>query len=121
MVHQIIVRMCGWLEAAVQFLIMPLSRSDCTASCEGGIATRRCACGGTVTTWSAVPGLGIVMPAPCCPAEFFATWCHGCQKSYPEICRIMRSNPDFLKKFKLVKVCESGASPPSVQRRMVNW
>ncbi|KXZ42547.1 hypothetical protein GPECTOR_136g630 [Gonium pectorale] len=36
--------------------------------------------------------------------DFFATWCHGCEKSYPEICRIIR-DPELRKKFKFVKVC----------------
>ncbi|KAG2427700.1 hypothetical protein HYH02_014532 [Chlamydomonas schloesseri] len=36
--------------------------------------------------------------------DFFATWCHGCEKSYPEICRTIK-DPELQKKFKFVKVC----------------
>ncbi|KAG2483027.1 hypothetical protein HYH03_018058 [Edaphochlamys debaryana] len=36
--------------------------------------------------------------------DFFATWCHGCEKSYPEICRSIRDS-DLQKKYKFVKVC----------------
>ncbi|GIL62185.1 hypothetical protein Vafri_16451 [Volvox africanus] len=36
--------------------------------------------------------------------DFFATWCHGCEKSYPEICRVVR-DPELRKKFKFVKAC----------------
>ncbi|GFR48351.1 hypothetical protein Agub_g10238 [Astrephomene gubernaculifera] len=36
--------------------------------------------------------------------DFFATWCHGCEKSYPEICRVIR-DPELRKQVKFVKVC----------------
>eukprot|EP00198_Chlamydomonas_reinhardtii_P005516 XP_001694852.1 predicted protein [Chlamydomonas reinhardtii] len=35
--------------------------------------------------------------------DFFATWCHGCEKSYPEICRVVK-DAELQKKYKFVKV-----------------
>ena len=36
-------------------------------------------------------------------ADFFATWCNGCQRSYPELCKYAR-DPDLSSKVKFVKV-----------------
>lgn len=36
--------------------------------------------------------------------DFFATWCNGCQRSYPELCKIAM-DPDMQKQVKFVKVC----------------
>lgn len=40
-------------------------------------------------------------------ADFFATWCNGCQRSYPELCKIAM-DPDMQKEVKFVKVCAQG-------------
>eukprot|EP00882_Tetradesmus_deserticola_P009894 GHRQ01010455.1.p1 GENE.GHRQ01010455.1~~GHRQ01010455.1.p1 ORF type:complete len:283 (+),score=49.06 GHRQ01010455.1:69-917(+) len=36
--------------------------------------------------------------------DYFATWCNGCQRSYPELCRLAM-DPDLYKHIKFVKVC----------------
>ncbi len=36
-------------------------------------------------------------------AEWYASWCAGCKKSYPDVCRVA-SDPLFRKAFKFVKV-----------------
>jgi len=36
--------------------------------------------------------------------EWFASWCHGCQKAYPEICKIVQDS-ELRKSFKFVKIC----------------
>lgn len=36
--------------------------------------------------------------------DWFATWCHGCEKSYPEVCKVFRNSDELRKEFKLVKV-----------------
>lgn len=42
----------------------------------------------------------------CCPcADFFATWCNGCQRSYPELCKLAM-DPELNKQIKFVKVCK---------------
>lgn len=41
------------------------------------------------------------------PADFFATWCNGCQRSYPELCKIAM-DPDMQKEVKFVKVRHEG-------------
>jgi hypothetical protein len=41
-------------------------------------------------------------PRPC-PADFFATWCNGCQRSYPELCKFAR-DPELSSQVKFVKV-----------------
>jgi thiol-disulfide isomerase/thioredoxin len=60
---------------------------------------RVCAFAGTVppqhSTWTS-------HRPPCC-ADFFATWCNGCQRSYPELCKLAM-DPEINKKFKFVKV-----------------
>jgi thiol-disulfide isomerase/thioredoxin len=38
-----------------------------------------------------------------CCADFFATWCNGCRRSYPELCKLAM-DPDIQKNFKFVKV-----------------
>lgn len=37
-------------------------------------------------------------------ADFFATWCNGCQRSYPELCRFARDK-ELASQVKFVKVC----------------
>ena len=50
-------------------------------------------------------------PRPCClPTDFFATWCNGCQRSYPELCKIAM-DPDMQKEVKFVKVCQLHSRP----------
>jgi thiol-disulfide isomerase/thioredoxin len=44
----------------------------------------------------------------CAHADFFATWCNGCQRSYPELCKIAM-DPDMQKQVKFVKVRRQGA------------
>jgi thiol-disulfide isomerase/thioredoxin len=39
-------------------------------------------------------------------ADFFATWCHGCEKAYPELCKLAQDK-DIQKQFKFVKVTHS--------------
>jgi hypothetical protein len=59
-------------------------------------------------------------------ADFFATWCNGCQRSYPELCKVAM-DPDMQKEVKFVKVgvrarariaagpaCVSGQTPGAV-------
>jgi thiol-disulfide isomerase/thioredoxin len=36
-------------------------------------------------------------------ADYFATWCNGCQRSYPELCKLAM-DPDLHKPIKFVKV-----------------
>lgn len=36
-------------------------------------------------------------------ADYFATWCNGCQRSYPELCKLAM-DPDLNKHVKFIKV-----------------
>jgi thioredoxin-like negative regulator of GroEL len=49
--------------------------------------------------------------APLAPAppDFYATWCHGCQKAYPELCKLARE-PAINKQFKFAKVRAAGGA-----------
>lgn len=46
--------------------------------------------------------------------DFFATWCHGCKRSYPELCKFAR-DPELAKQVKFVKV---SAGPGGGRRRV---
>lgn len=76
------------------FCIITTSRCSQRCSCQHVLAynTHPCCC--------ICPAL---CPAPLCPADFFATWCNGCQRSYPEICKVAM-DPDIHKEVKFVKV-----------------
>ncbi len=36
--------------------------------------------------------------------DWYASWCSGCQRSYPEVCKVLRLNPELRRAFKFVKV-----------------
>jgi thiol-disulfide isomerase/thioredoxin len=63
---------------------------------------------------------GTITPAdwpslPASPADFFATWCNGCQRSYPELCKIAM-DPDMQKEVKFVKVRREGLTLQGADR-----
>lgn len=75
----------SWLLTQCALLSLPLSQHLMTASLTASLLTQL-------------------------PADFFATWCSGCQRSYPELCKIAM-DPDMQKEVKFVKVRQLHSRP----------